>query len=119
MLLSVCALVVVVLVVVLPSGFDTSRVDLDEVATQARSHPPGWSENYGQENPRQVGALEVWSVSHRDDGVVLVSDADSGLFFHMSGWAYSPQGPPTFNPGFRGLEVNHLDGPWYRYQYVL
>lgn len=59
------------------------------------------------------------SVFHRDDGVVEVNDADSGNFLHMSGWAYSTEGPPTFDPGVRGLEVNYLEGDWYSYSYVL
>lgn len=118
-LLAIGVLVVVAIGVILPAGFDTSRTELDAMVTQARSHPPGWSENYHYDNPRQVGNLEVWSVSHREDGVVVVSDADSGLFFYMSGWAHSPHSPPTFEPGVKELEVNHLEGPWYSYHYVL
>lgn len=118
-LLAIGVLVVVAIGVIFPAGFDTSRAELDAVVTQARSHPPGWSENYQYDDPRQVGNLDVWSVSHREDGVVVVSDADSGLFFYMSGWAHSPQGPPTFEPGVKELEVNHLEGPWYSYHYVL
>lgn len=103
-----------------PGGFDSSRTEFDAVASQARSHHPGWSENYHQSgSPRRVGNVEIDSVSHREDGVVVVSDADSGVFFHMSGWAQSPDGPPTFDPGVRGLEVTHLDGDWYSYSYVL
>lgn len=117
-LLAIGVLIVVVIGIVLPAGFDTSRAELDAVVNQTRLHPPGWSENYHYD-PRQVGNLEVWSVSHREDGVVVVSDADSGLFFRMSGWAHSPQGPPTFEPGVKELEVNHLEGPWYSYHYVL
>lgn len=56
---------------------------------------------------------------HREDGVVVISDADAGIFFHVSGWAHSPQGSPDFDPGARGLEVEHLGGPWYSYSYVL
>lgn len=118
-LLTIGALVVLVVGIVIPAGFEHSRAELDAVASQALSHPPGWSENYGHDDPRQVGDLDVSSVAHREDGVVIVSDADSGLFFRMSGWAYSPPGPPTFDPGVRGLEVTHLDGPWYSYRYVL
>lgn len=84
-LLAIGVPVVVAIGVILPAGFDTSRTELEAVVAQARSHPPGWSENYHYDNPRQVGNLDVWSVSHREDGVVVVSDADSGLFFHMSG----------------------------------
>lgn len=101
-LLAFGALIVIVIGVVIPAEFEYSRVELDAVASQALSHPPGWSENYGFDGPRQVGSLEVSSVTHRDDGVVVVGDADSGLFFQMSGWAYSPPGPPKFNPGVRG-----------------
>ncbi|WP_295648330.1 hypothetical protein [uncultured Dietzia sp.] len=118
--LVVGAAVFVALGTVVPSGFDSSRADLDAVADQARSHHPGWSENYFHSgSPRRVGNLEIDSVSHREDGVVVVSDADSGVFFHMSGWAHSPDGPPTFDPRVRGLEVTHLDGDWYSYGYVL
>lgn len=102
-----------------PTGFESSRSELDAVAAQARSHPPGSSEGYDSDGARRVGNLDVGSVFHRDDGVVLVSDADSGIFFHMSGWAHSPEGPPTFDPGVRGLEVRHLEGDWYSYSYVL
>lgn len=102
-----------------PTGLESSRSELDAVAVQARSHPPGSSEGYDSDGARRVGNLDVGSVFHRDDGVVLVSDADSGIFFHMSGWAHSPEGPPTFDPGVRGLEVHHLEGDWYSYSYVL
>ena len=103
----------------IPEEFDASRAELDGMVAQARSYPPGWSENYGYDDPRRVGNVEVGSVFHRADGVVVVSDADSGLFFQMSGWAHSPEGPPTFDPGVKGLEIDHLDGPWYSYFYVL
>lgn len=102
-----------------PGGFDSSRLELDEVVTQARSHAPGWTEHYGYDEPRRVGSLDVGSVTHREDGVVVVSDADSGAFFRMSGWAHSPQGLPGFDPGVKALEVNHLEGPWYTYTFVL
>lgn len=118
-LLTIGELAVVAISVVRPAGVESSRVELDAVARQALSHPPGWSENYGHDDPRRVGNLDLGSVLHRDDGVVELSDADSGLFFQMSGWAHSPQGPPTFDPGFKALEVNHLEGPWYSYRYVL
>lgn len=118
-LLAVGVLAAVAIGLAISEGFDESRPELDAVAAQARSHPPGWSENYGYDDPRHVGNMDVGSVLHREDGVVVVSNADSGLFFQMSGWAHSPEGPPTFDPGVRGLEVNHLEGPWYSYRYVL
>lgn len=113
------AAAVVMIGVIAPDVFESSRPDLDAVAAEARSHPPGWYESYDYETPRQVGDVDVGSVSHRDDGVVVIRDADSGAFFRMSGWAHSPQGPPTFEPGVQGLEVEHLGGPWYSYSYVL
>ena len=113
------AAAVVAIGVIAPAGFDSSRPDLDAVAAEVRSHPTGWSEHYGYESPRRAGHLDVGSVFHREDGVVVISDADAGVFFHVSGWAHSPQGPPDFDPGVRGLEVEHLGGPWYSYSYVL
>lgn len=119
-LLAVGAVMVLVIGMAVPTGFESSRSELDDVAAQVRSHPPGWSDaSYRADNSRQVGHLDVGSVSHREDGVVVVSDADSGFFFHMSGWAHAPEGPPTFDPGVRGLEVDHLGGDWYSYSYVL
>ena len=104
---------------VVPRGFVSSRSELDAVVAQARAHAPGWSQVYDFDSPRRVGHLEVGSVSHRDDGTVVLHDADSGFFFHVSGWAHSPQGPPAFDPGVRGLEINHLEGAWYSYSYAL
>lgn len=102
-----------------PDGFSSSRSEMETVVGEARSHPPGWSALYGFDTPRQVGHVEVWKLSHRDDGVVVVSDADYVFGFQMRGWAHSPQGQPTFDPGVKELEVNHLEGPWYAYRYVL
>jgi hypothetical protein len=72
-----------------PKGFDSSRSEMENAVAQARSHPPGWSEHYGFDTPRQVGHVEVWKLSHREDGVVVVSDADFVFGFHMRGWAHS------------------------------
>ncbi|WP_314037020.1 hypothetical protein [Dietzia sp. CH92] len=102
-----------------PKGLDSSRSEMENAVAQARSHPPGWSELYGFDTPRQVGHVEVWKLSHREDGVVVVSDADFVFGFHMRGWAHSLQGPPTFEPGVKELQVEHLGGPWYSYSYVL
>lgn len=118
-LLVVGAAVLLVVGLLAPAGFSSSRAELDAVAAQARSHSPGWSEMYGSDSSRRVGQLDVRSVRHRDDGVVVVGDADSAVFLYMSGWAHSPEGPPTFDPGVRGLEVQHLEGDWYSYSFSL
>lgn len=111
---------VLLIAVAKPSdGFNSSRSEMEKVVVEVRSHPPGWSELYGFDTPREVGHVEVWQLSHRDDGVVVISDADYVFGFQMRGWAHSPQGQPTFDPGVKELEVNHLDGPWYAYRYVL
>ena len=111
--------VVLAIGVAVPDGFDSSRSEMQTAVAQARSHPPGWSELYGFDTPRQVGRVEVWKLSHREDGVVVISDADYVFGFHMRGWAHSLQGPPTFEPGLKELQVKHLGGPWYSYSYVL
>lgn len=113
------ATVVFAIEIAVPDDFDSSRTEMEAAVAQARAHPPGWSELYGFDTPRHVGQVEVWKLSHREDGVIVVEDANDAFGFHMSGWAHSPQGPPTFEPGVKNLQVEHLDGPWYTYSYVL
>lgn len=113
------AIAVVAIGMLVPSGLGTANPELNALVAEARDQPPGWSEGYGVDEPRRIGGLEIGRVTHRDDGVVTVLDADSGFFFHVSGWAHSPDGPPTFEPGVSSLEVEHLDGDWYAYSYVL
>lgn len=97
--------------------FSSSRDEIEHLAATASSHPPGWKEHYGFAHPIRAGHLEVRHLTHRDDGVILVGDADMAVAAGDSGWARSPQGPPAFGPGTPGLQVEHLDGPWYRYSY--
>lgn len=97
--------------------FSSSKAQLDQLADTASSHPPGWQEHYGTERPLRAGSLDVSGLSHRDDGVILVGDADMAVMFGDSGWARSADGPPTFPMGIPGVEVEHLEGHWYRYSY--
>lgn len=100
-------------------GFSTSREQLDQLADTASSHPPGWEERYGITHPVRAGKLDISHLTHREDGVILVGDADRSVMFGFgeSGWARSTDGPPSFQPGIPGLEVQHIEGHWYRYSY--
>lgn len=75
----------------------------------------GWSGLYGFGTPRHVGRVEVWKLSHREDGVVVSGDADFVFGFHVRGWAW----PATFEPGVKQMQIVHLIIPWYSCIYVL
>ncbi|MDV8000779.1 hypothetical protein [Rhodococcus sp. IEGM 1408] len=105
-------------IAVIPAhDFYSSQEQLEQLADTTGSHSPGWVEHYGITHPVRAGKLDIRHLTHRDDGVVLVGDADMAVTSGDSGWARSTEGPPTFQPGTPGLEVEHLDGHWYRYRY--
>lgn len=105
-------------IAVIPAhDFYSSQEQLEQLADTAGSHSPGWEEHYGITHPVRAGKLDIRHLTHRDDGVVLVGDADMAVMSVDSGWARSTEGPPTFRPGTPGLDVEHLDGHWYRYSH--
>jgi hypothetical protein len=66
----------------------------------------------GAPEPERVGPYRVLSAHRLPGSGAEFSLADTG-FFDVTGWAYSPGGPPKSVP--HQLTYTHVGGDWYEF----
>ncbi|KMJ50563.1 hypothetical protein ACG96_07225 [Rhodococcoides fascians] len=63
-----------------------------------------------------IDAFDLTRVSRGlNESAIYFVDADTVFFSYISGWIYSPDGPPQPRSSSEELDYTSLGGPWYRF----
>ncbi|RZL66722.1 MAG: hypothetical protein EOP29_28795 [Rhodococcus sp. (in: high G+C Gram-positive bacteria)] len=62
-----------------------------------------------------IDAFDVSVSRGLNETEVYFVDADTVFFSYISGWIYSPDGPPQPRSSSEELDYTSLGGPWYEF----
>lgn len=92
-----------------PAGFDEARPRLEAIALGVLADPGS------VRGDLDIGGVSIGRVELHSGEAVYFIESDSS-FGSTRGWIYSPAGIPAGQRYFLSLE--HIDGPWYEFEYA-
>ncbi|WP_280764033.1 hypothetical protein [Prescottella agglutinans] len=92
-----------------PAGFDEARSQFEEIALEIIADPGSTRSDL------DIDGVSIGRVEQRSGGAVYFIESDTS-FGTTHGWIYSPAGNPAGQRYFMSLE--HIDGPWYEFEYA-
>lgn len=90
-----------------PTDFGDVRPQFEAIAREVAANPGEIYEGI------IIDGIKISNIQQQDDGNIYFVDAKRSAISEV-GWVYAPNGRPDSHSW---IKLEHIDGPWYRYEY--